>query len=174
SPGNDPFVITVGAVDVQSTKGSSDDTNAPWTSYGYTPDGFAKPEVGAPGRYMIEQISPWSTLISALPGNVLNSFMGTIQLSGTSFSAAVVSGMAANLLGVHPSWTPDQVKGELMLSAAPLNAANRNSVGVGEVSLYRALTGSTASASPPNPNVALGEYLIADPAGGSLPVFDGD
>src|SRR3954452_23396350 len=49
SPGNDPFVITVGAADVGSLPGVYDDTAAPWSAYGYTEDGFAKPEIGAPG-----------------------------------------------------------------------------------------------------------------------------
>jgi serine protease AprX len=172
APGNDPFVITAGAVDVHGTSSTSDDDNAPWSAYGYTPDGFAKPEVGAPGRYMIEQVSPHASLLAALPADVLNALTGTIQLSGTSFSAAAVSGVAADLLGVHPGWTPDEVKGELMLSAVPLAYASRGSIGVGEVNLYRAVGGTTAFADPPNPNAALEQFLVPDPAGGALPVFD--
>ena len=50
SPSNDPFVITVGAVDVDGDSGTGNDVNAPWSAYGYTVDGFAKPIVvsGAP------------------------------------------------------------------------------------------------------------------------------
>jgi serine protease AprX len=172
APGNDPFVITVGAVDINGSWIAWDDRNAPWSAYGYTPDGFAKPEVAAPGRYMIEQIQPGASLLGAFPANVLDPFSGLIQLSGTSFSAAVVSGVAADLLGVHPEWTPDQVKGALMLSAVPLGAAAPGSTGVGEVNLYRALRGDTAVSNPPNPNASLEQFLIPDPAGGPLPVFD--
>ena len=51
APGNDPFVITVGAVDTNGTGWTStDDTAAPWSAFGYTLDGFAKPDLGAPGR----------------------------------------------------------------------------------------------------------------------------
>ena len=50
APGNDPFVITVGATETQSTKTAGDDTVAPWSAYGHTLDGFAKPEISAPGR----------------------------------------------------------------------------------------------------------------------------
>ena len=46
--------------------------------------------------------------------------------------------MVAALLAVHPDWTPDQVKGALMLSAVPTKAAP-NSLGVGEASLQKAL-----------------------------------
>jgi serine protease AprX len=49
APGNDPFVITVGASDVNDTLDTSDDTVAPWSAWGYTPDGFMKPDLSAPG-----------------------------------------------------------------------------------------------------------------------------
>src|SRR4051794_24064469 len=41
APGNDPFVITVGAIDTKDTLATSDDFLAPWSAWGYTPDGFA-------------------------------------------------------------------------------------------------------------------------------------
>src|SRR2546425_1342874 len=50
SPRNDPFVVTVGAADLGGTVSSSDDTGAPWSAYGYTNDGFYKPDVVATGR----------------------------------------------------------------------------------------------------------------------------
>ena len=49
APGNDPFVITVGAADIQNTIPTSDDVSAPWSAWGYTPDGFMKPDISAPG-----------------------------------------------------------------------------------------------------------------------------
>ena len=45
APGNDPFVITVGASDINDTVDTSDDTVAPWSAWGYTPDGFMKPDL---------------------------------------------------------------------------------------------------------------------------------
>src|SRR6185295_13671235 len=63
APANDPFVITVGASDINDTVTRRDDTNAPWTSYGYTAEGFAKPEVAAPGRWMISAVPGSSTLL---------------------------------------------------------------------------------------------------------------
>jgi serine protease AprX len=172
APANDPFVITVGAVDINGSSSSQDDTNAPWSAYGYTSDGFAKPEVGAPGRYLIEQVSPQASLLSDFPGNVLDPALGMIQLSGTSFAAAAVSGMAANMLGVHPTWSPDQVKGELMRSAVALDAAAPASLGVGEVNLYRAIRSPIVFSDPPNPNLGLEQFLTVAPVRSRLPVFD--
>ena len=51
APGNDPFVITVGAVDQARPRRPVTTSFAPWSAYGKTMDGFAKPELSAPGRY---------------------------------------------------------------------------------------------------------------------------
>jgi serine protease AprX len=169
APGNDPFVITVGAVDIKASNDTKDDFNAPWSAYGYTHDGFAKPELAAPGRYMIEKPPLGATLFADYPTNILSG--GKLQLSGTSFSAPLVSGMAAALLASHPDWTPDQVKGALMVSAVPLNRAALNSIGVGEANIQKALA---LRDTPPNPNLGLNRFLIPDPAGGPLPIFDAD
>jgi serine protease AprX len=167
APANDPFVITVGAADVNGTISQSDDVNAPWSAYGYTFDGFAKPELAAPGRYQIQPIGTKATLRTDLPGREAKG-KNNYQLSGTSFAAPVVSGAAAILLGAHPEWTPDQVKGALMLSAQATPRAAAGSLGVGEVNVRAALS----VAAPPNPNQALNAFLAPDPAGGALPVFD--
>ena len=42
APGNDPFVITVGADDIDGSVSTNDDYTAPWSAYGYTLDGFAQ------------------------------------------------------------------------------------------------------------------------------------
>jgi serine protease AprX len=96
APANDPFVITVGAVDTKGTLSRSDDAAAPWSTWGHTPDGFSKPELSAPGRYMIGAVPPGSTLATERSANVVSP--GYMQLSGTSFSAPVVAGAAAQLL----------------------------------------------------------------------------
>jgi serine protease AprX len=165
APGNDPFVITVGAADVRGSTNPANHRNAPWSAYGFTPDGFSKPELGAPGRYMIGQVSPNATLKQAFPSKVLAE--NRMKLSGTSFAAPLVAGMAANLLAKNPGWTPDQVKGALMVSAKDVSdAASPNSLGVGEANLQDAFTVD----SPPNPNLALNQYLTRDSAGRN--VFD--
>jgi serine protease AprX len=166
APGNDPFVITVGADDVAGTVPVADDFAAPWSSYGSTLDGFLKPEVSAPGRMLVGAVPPTSTLALERPDRIVAP--GYIALSGTSVSAALVSGAAADILAMNPSWTPDQVKGALMRTARPLSLGPQFSAGIGEISADAAVRAPV----PPNPNAALNQFLIPDPAGGTVPVFD--
>ena len=166
SPGNDPFVITAGASDIEGTLSASDDVAAPWSAYGYTLDGFLKPDVGAPGRYIVGPVPTTSTLTTERPASVVSP--GYMQLSGTSFSAPVVAAAAEYVLAMHPSFTPDQVKGALMVAAVAPPAAAPNSLGVGEIKADKA----AAVSSPPNPNLVLNKYVVSDPAGGSGRVFD--
>ena len=153
APGNDPFVITVGAADIGSTISTSDDVVAPWSAWGYTPDGFLKPDISAPGRYLVGPVSSGASLTVSRPDHVVAP--GYMQLSGTSFSAPMVAGAAAALLAQHPSWTPDQVKGALMVSAKPTPAAAQGSLGVGELNVARA----RQVTDPPNPNAGLDQFL---------------
>ncbi len=163
APASDPFVITVGAVGSNDTAAPADDTAAPWSSYGYTGEGFAKPELVAPGRMMVGPVPNNSTLATTFPDRVVDN--GWMWMSGTSFSAPVVSGIAARLLALHPSWTPDQVKGALMATATTL--AGGMATGVGEVNGAAAAADQT----PPNPNAALIPFVTTGSDG--APVFDG-
>jgi serine protease AprX len=162
SPGNDPFVLTVGAVDLGNSVGLGNDSAPVWSAYGSTEDGFSKPELGAPGRYMVGPIPAGGTLTAEKAANV--TAPGYIQLSGTSFAAPVVAGAAAQILARHPSWTPDQVKGALMVSAKPAPNADPGSIGVGEVNVGKAAARTTA----PNANAAVDQFLVADAATGGL------
>jgi serine protease AprX len=164
SPGNDPFVITVGAVDIGTAFGTLDDSVAPWSAWGRTEDGFSKPELGAPGRYMIGPVSANATLKLVRPDHIVAP--DYMELSGTSFAAPVVAGAAAQLLALHPGWTPDQVKGALMLTAKQSVGIKNYAIGVGEVNAAAAASLS----SPPNPNAGLGAFVRSDSAGGL--VFD--
>jgi serine protease AprX len=159
APANDPFVITVGAADTHDTVPTSDDDIAYWSSYGYTPDGFAKPELSAPGRYMIGPMAPTAALAVERADHVVAP--GYIQLSGTSFAAPVVSGAAAQILAFHPSWSPGQVKGALMMKARPLRVPNTLQDGVGEIDV----AGSAGLRSAQNANKALDKFVVASPSG---------
>jgi serine protease AprX len=167
APGNDPFVVTVGAIDIAGTKRRNDDFPAPWSAWGSTLDGFSKPEIVAPGRYMIGPVPATSTLAIERADKV--TAPGYIQLSGTSFAAPVVAGAAAQILARHPDFTADQVKGALMVSAKDVGNAPKGSVGVGELQMGKAALMNR----PPNPNKALNRFLVNDPAGGGVPVFNG-
>jgi serine protease AprX len=163
APGNDPFVISVGASDTNSTGWTStDDTAAPWSAYGYTLDGFAKPDLGAPGRQLVGPVPANSTMPLEAPSRV--TAPGYMWMSGTSFSAPVVSGAAALILAKNPSWTPDKVKGALMLSARPTAAGM--ALGVGEVNAK----GAFDVTNPSNPNLGLNAFVGPDGTGGQ--VFD--
>lgn len=122
APANDPYVITVGALDDQGTPDPADDALAPWSSRGVTVDGYAKPEVVAPGLDIVSTLaSRGSYLARNMPGAVVDEHY--LRLSGTSASAAVVSGVAALMLEREPHLTPDQVKFRLVASGAPLEGS---------------------------------------------------
>jgi len=165
APGNDPFVISVGAADLNGTPTArGDDFAAPWSAFGYTLDGFAKPDIGAPGRLLVGPVQATATMPLEHPERV--TAPGYMWMSGTSFAAPLVSGAAAQLLAKYPNWTPDQVKGALMLTAR--STAAGTALGVGELNVkgayqfdYSSLVGGT----PPNPNAALNQYVAADGAG---------
>ena len=166
APGNDPFVISVGASDTNGTGWTeADDTAAPWSAYGYTLDGFAKPDLGAPGRQLIGPVPSTSTMATDLLGVTRVTAPGYMWMSGTSFSAPAVSGAAALILAKNPSWGPDKVKGALMVTARSTAAAPM-SLGVGVLDAKRAFDFTN----PPNPNAGLNQFVGSDGTGGQ--VFD--
>ena len=118
APGNNPFVVTVGAVDIGGTARVGDDDRAPWSAYGRTQDGFWKPEICAPGR--LHGRSGPDGLHARGGEGEQDAEPGYIELSGTSFSAPVISGIAAQILARNPDMTPDQVKGAIMRRARPV------------------------------------------------------
>ena len=111
SPAVSPYVIAVGAHESYDSSGAQD-WIAPWSSGG---NKYREPDVVAPGRSIMSLRVPGSTLDKKYPGAVVdqNYFLG----SGSSQSAAVVSGFTAALLSRAPSLTPDQVKFLLEMTA---------------------------------------------------------
>jgi len=159
APGNDPFVITVGAVDQHRTANPLDDTRASWSAYGHTADGYAKPDLSAPGRWVIMPVPVGATIPAKAPERVVEP--GYMWMSGTSFSAPMVSGVVAHILARHPDFTPDQVKGALMVSAEYL-ASEGITVGVGTLDAVAALDVTN----PPDPNENLKPFLKDNGRGG--------
>ena len=162
APGNDPFVITVGALDQMQTADPLDDAVPWWSAYGYTMDGFSKPDLAAPGRYMVAPVPMGSTIPNTVPERVVAP--GYIWMSGTSFAAPVVAGAAAQILARHPDWGPDQVKGALMLTSNYLGNVGSQAAGVGEID---AAFAASLDFTPPDPNENLNTFVTTDPATGA-------
>jgi serine protease AprX len=141
SPGNSPFAITVGALNTHATAGRQDDTVASFSSRGPTKFEFAvKPDVVAPGTRIVAPESPSAWIGSNYPqfhiaGSGNNGYQ---SLSGTSMSAAVVSGGVALLLQANPSLTPAQVKLALQTTATYMPDAGLIGAGAGSINLRAA------------------------------------
>lgn len=118
APGNDPYVITVGATDEQGTGYPYDDTETSWSSQGVTQDGVSKPDVLAPGAHIVSTLAPGSDFADLCPSCVIGG--AYFQASGTSLAAPIVSGIVADLLAAHTDWTPAMVKGAIVNTALPL------------------------------------------------------
>ena len=128
SPGNDPYVITVGAMKPMGTPTRNDDVMASYSSKGPSViDHVVKPDLVAPGNLLVS-LEEAGTLYQAYPGNRVpySYYMSAgssapstnyFTLSGTSMAAGVVSGVVADLLQKSPKLTPDQVKARLMKTA---------------------------------------------------------
>jgi serine protease AprX len=129
-PGNNPYVITVGAYRSAAVSGSGMDEITQWSARGPTADsGFVKPDILAPGVRVVSALPRSSALAEgAAEGQQVarravldlagtRSVVGMYQLSGTSMAAAEVSGLAALLLQQRPNLTNDQVKWLLARSA---------------------------------------------------------
>jgi len=99
---------------------------APWSSRGTTQDGISKPDVVAPGTGIVSTQPSQSAYGDACPSCVVG--QGYFRAGGTSMSAPVAAGLAALLLQVHPTWTPDLVKRALKrsgeMAGSPIGEAN--------------------------------------------------
>ena len=70
APGNDPYVITVGAMKAEATYTRTDDLIASYSSKGPTQiDHIVKPDVVAPGNQVVSLLAPGSTLANQAAGN---------------------------------------------------------------------------------------------------------
>lgn len=137
APANDPYVITVGAIDDKGTASFSDDALPTWTSSGATQDGFAKPEILAPGSRIVSVLAaPSASIAVQWPQNIVETKY--FVMGGTSMAAPVVSGVAALLLQAKPTLTPDQVKWLLTSTARTYRGQASGAPGI--VDGYQAYT----------------------------------
>jgi serine protease AprX len=155
SPGNDPYVITVGAT--KSMDGNRwHDRIATYSGRGPSRlDLILKPDIIAPGNKVIalgtalsylysnfaatNQI-PLSTYCPGAHGMTSHTYF---RLSGTSMAAPVVAGAAALMLQANPSLSPDTIKARLMISAgkwaAPDGTTDPCTYGAGYLDIPAAL-----------------------------------
>ncbi len=142
APANDPYVITAGAFDDRGTADRADDVLADWSSRGVTVDGYAKPEVTAPGVDIVSTFGDERTyLAEEFPESIVDRHY--MRLTGTSASAAVVSGTVALMLEEDPSLTPDEVKFRVMATGAAV--AGSDAPGIDAFAATFTTTGGTAN-----------------------------
>ena len=121
APGNDPYVLTVGAMKSNGSTSPAAETKASYSSKGPTTyDHVVKPDIMAPGNDIVSLSAPGANLESSYPGELVTGNDGNndyFTLSGTSMATPVVAGAVALLLQENSALTPDQVKARLMKTA---------------------------------------------------------
>lgn len=162
-PANDPFVVTVGAVDSMNTLDMSDDTVASFSAYGITEDGYSKPDLVAPGRNIVSLLaSTTARSYTNHPANRVDNYV--FRMSGTSASAPMVSGAVALLLQDEPTLTPDQVKYRLKATAnKSWSGYSSNKAGAGYLDIYAAVKGNSTQSANTGIPVSYMLYTGADP-----------
>jgi serine protease AprX len=164
-PANDPFVITVGAVDDRLSTSITDDVVTSYSAYGTTPEGHAKPDLVAPGYKIKAPLSYSSDLEKLYPSAVVTSTSTNtaqyFRMSGTSMSAPIVAGAAALLLQDEPNLTPDQVKYRLKATAVKSTKTwpgyNSAKAGAGYLDVKAAVLGTTTASA--NTNIQASQLL---------------
>ncbi|MDQ1704831.1 MAG: serine protease AprX, partial [Frankiaceae bacterium] len=90
-PANDPFVITVGAIDDKGTNSLGDDVLPNFSGRGPTAtDNLAKPDVVAPGAHVVSLMAPGSAIATNFPSSMAAPYH---RGSGTSMANGIVSGL---------------------------------------------------------------------------------
>jgi serine protease AprX len=141
-PGDDPYVITVGAANDEGSMATGDDLVPVFSSRGPTrSNGFAKPDLVSPGVHTVSLRSPGSAIDQRYGSTAVvdgSYFKGT----GTSMSTATVTGIVAQMLERDPGLTPDQVKMRLTSTARPIAEADPMRAGAGLVDAHAAAMSS--------------------------------
>ena len=85
APGNDPYVITVGAMKTADTPTRSDDTIASYSSKGPTAYDYAvKPDIVAPGNQVVSTLAPNAPLLSTPTDVYLSEYSSSTTTNTTS------------------------------------------------------------------------------------------
>ena len=157
SPGNAPWVLTVGASSHQGTARRSDDIVGDFSSSGPTwLDFAAKPDIVAPGVGIESLSDPRSTLYGLLQpfllsGTIAVGYKPYLSLSGTSMATPVVSGTVALMLEANPKLTPNAVKAILQYTAQSHSGESVLSQGAGFLNTKGAVRLAKYFAAPQTP-----------------------
>jgi serine protease AprX len=131
NPASDPFVIAVGADDLNGSPSITDDTIPTFSSRG---NGTRNPDFVAPGVH-VQSLRVPGSYIDATYGATGAIDGRFFRGSGTSQGAAFISGCLALVAQKYPSITPDQAKQLLASTTSPLGAADRQAQGSGLVNM---------------------------------------
>ncbi len=154
-PANDPFVITVGAINDMKTASTRDDVLASFSAYGTTESGFSKPDLVAPGTNIISLLArPDAILALQHPSHIINS--NYFRMSGTSMASAVAAGAVALLLQSNRDLNPDQVKYRLISTSRPFGPG----AGAGYLDIYAAV--HSPSMDTANTGTPISSLLVLD------------
>ena len=80
------------------------------------------------GQTSVDLIAPGESILSTVPD-------GYDYLSGTSMAAPQVTGAAALIESLHPAWTPQKVRKQLIGSATPIAGLEGKAVSCGRLNL---------------------------------------
>jgi serine protease AprX len=193
APGNDPFVITVGATKSNGATAQSAETLASYSSKGPTTyDHVVKPDLVAPGNDIVSLVAPGATLELLFPSELVTGNEGKndyFTLSGTSMATPVVAGSVALLLQENSALTPDQVKARLMTTTykmfpvstvawVPHLSQNFTafydlfSVGSGLLNMQTAV--SDTDLAPATVGAALSPSVVYNPNNGTVSIVEGN
>jgi serine protease AprX len=193
APGNDPFVITVGATKSNGSSSQSAETLASYSSKGPTTyDHVVKPDLVAPGNAIVSLSAPGTTLEALYPAELVNGNDGNndyFTLSGTSMATPVVAGAVALMMQQNINLTPDQVKARLMKTTYKLfptstvawvphlsqnftSTYDLFSVGSGLLNMQTAV--SNTSLAPSTVGAALSPSVVYNPNTGNVSLVYGN
>jgi serine protease AprX len=150
SPAIDPYLLAVGSLDLSGTWEIADDVPATFSSRG---DGVRNPDLLAAGLSLASLRVPGSYIDQQYGGTATTGeryFRG----SGTSQSAALVSGAAALILQQRPELRPDQVKALLTGNTVRLSGVPTAIQGNGALSMSRVIAAPTPLAVQAHPAAA--------------------
>ena len=141
APAINPYVIAVGATDSNTKVNGWAPNKATAADFSQVGSAERHADLAAPGTSLVSARVPGSFIdVNNPSGLVSGDTSGKLfRGSGTSQSAAVVSGSVALLLQAYPTLTPDQVKYALTSSADPVKNADPIAVGAGTLDLTQAL-----------------------------------